>query len=61
MYFIKLRREITTAFEDWADVAPLKFTQVCYKCESDFDIKFVYYEHGDGDPFMINCILFIIF
>ena len=59
--FKKFRKEISKAFQNWANVAPLKFMHVCQECESDFDIKFVYGEHGDFEPFVNNCIFFLIF
>ena len=44
-------REITKrAFQLWADVIPLTFTEVCKTCKSDIRIDFardVHSDHGD--------------
>ena len=40
---------LATAFKMWSDVTDLKFVRSGWKV--DIEVKFVTYEHGDGDPF----------
>ncbi|XP_078077864.1 matrilysin-like isoform X1 [Mustelus asterias] len=40
---------IKEAFQYWADVTPLTFTQI--PSPADIEIRFVFRDHGDGSPF----------
>ncbi|MFZ0544563.1 MAG: matrixin family metalloprotease [Candidatus Promineifilaceae bacterium] len=42
---------VRQAFQLWADVAPLTFTEVSSASQADFLISWEVRDHGDGDPF----------
>ena len=41
----------TSLFQMWSDVTPLIFTEETSSRTADIDIRFVTYEHGDGNGF----------
>ncbi|MGL3211121.1 M10 family metallopeptidase domain-containing protein [Bradyrhizobium sp. BR 1433] len=46
-----IRSTIINAFAAWAAVVPLRFTEVSAAAPHDIAIRFVYGDHGDGNPF----------
>ena len=47
----KTRRYIQQAFDDWASHTQLTFREVTSHKKADFNLAFVYGNHGDGYPF----------
>lgn len=39
------------AFSEWAAVIPINFTEISDFDNADIKIEFVYFSHGDGEPF----------